>query len=360
MYSIRGAITAQNTQQSIVQQTQKLYETIISTNSITNQRIDCVFVSTTKDLTAAYAAKGIRQSKLYDNNTALLSLLEPEIDNSLNACIRLLVQVDGEWHTGIQHIYLDKAKILRPDIAHINIALDGPAGAGKSTIAKILAKKLGVSYLDTGAMYRALALKLIQQKTYLDTKSNQTQELTFDPSLAQSQLQNAAAQAHIDQILSTTQIEFGSGDKQGVIYLDGVDVSSQIREQSISIAASTISANPSIRTAMVALQQQIASQTSCVLDGRDIGTVVLPNADYKFFITASVDERANRRLQQIQNAGGRAALQQVKQDIMQRDHNDTTRKASPLQQASDALLLDTTSQTVEQTIQTLLHHLYCH
>jgi len=337
MYSIRGAITANNTKTSIQDQAKILFDTIISSNNIPSNSIDCVFVSTTNDLTAASAASGIRLSSLYNNNIALFSSIEPDICDSLCCCIRLLVQAGGQLssNTPKQHIYLNGAKILRPDIARVGIALDGPSGAGKSTIAKVLSQRLGIPYLDTGAMYRAFVLKLINTGAY-------------------KQNVNDVDTVTIDKAFETTRIEFGK-QKPDSVYLDGVDVSSQIRTPQISQAASFISANGIVRQKMLKLQQDIIKQTtSCILDGRDIGTVVMPDADYKFFITASLEQRAERRVEQLQKSGQIVDYQNIKLDIQKRDHNDQNREFAPLKQAEDAVLIDTTDQSENQTIQNII------
>ena len=205
----------------------------------------------------------------------------------------------------------------------INIAIDGPSGAGKSTIAKILSKELGVLYLDTGAMYRAVGLKALT--------------LNISPS----------DEANVKKFLPSTiiAIKFSNGEQQ--IYLDGVNVSQAIREHRVSKAASDISAIPAVRLKLVELQRQIAGRSNCILDGRDIGTYVLPNANFKFFLTASPLERARRRYSELKEKGQNIELEKIIADINERDKNDSTRAFAPLKKADDAIEIDTTFLTIE-------------
>ena len=190
----------------------------------------------------------------------------------------------------------------------IRIALDGPSGSGKSTIAKALSSKLNILYLDTGAMYRATALKAIK--------------------------------CNIDGTQHT--------------FLDGEDVSSKIREPHVSMMASNISSLKAVRLKMVDMQREIAKSTSCVLDGRDIGSYVLPNADYKFYITASVEVRANRRYKELLEKGHQVDFEELKKEIEQRDYNDKHRDFAPLTQAEDAVLIDTSDMSIEEVCNTVL------
>lgn len=202
------------------------------------------------------------------------------------------------------------------------IAIDGPGGAGKSTVAKLVAKRLGIDYIDTGAMYRAFGLKML--------RNNMPMEETDA----------------LKEMLNDTEIDFNG---QNVI-LDGEDVSGKIRTPEISKAASDCSAFPFIREKMVRDQQKMGSKKSVVMDGRDISTVVFPNAKYKFFVTATPEERAMRRYKELIEKGEKAEYQQVLDDINKRDYNDSHRKASPLRQAEDAELLDTTNMTIEEVV----------
>lgn len=208
----------------------------------------------------------------------------------------------------------------------MNIAIDGPAGAGKSTIAKLLAAKLGILYLDTGAMYRAVGLKALN--TGVD-------------------ISDAAA---VEKMLADTKIDVTQENGVQHVYLDGNDVSSAIRENAVSKAASDISAVPCVRYKMVELQREIASRCDTVLDGRDIGTFVLPNAEYKVFLTASAEERAKRRYAELKAKGSTLTLEQIKDDIVKRDYNDSHRTLAPLKKADDATEVDTTAMSIDDVV----------
>ena len=208
----------------------------------------------------------------------------------------------------------------------IRIALDGPSGSGKSTIAKRLSQKLNILYLDTGAMYRATALKAI--------------------SLGIDTLDENGVSTFIDDI--NLEIKYFDGTQH--TFLDGEDVSERIREPHVSMAASNISSLKCVRLKMVDMQRKIASQMSCVLDGRDIGSYVLPDADYKFFITASVEVRADRRYKELTLKGHKVDFEELKAEIEQRDYNDRTRDFSPLRKADDAIEIDTSFMSIEQVI----------
>ena len=208
----------------------------------------------------------------------------------------------------------------------MNIAIDGPAGAGKSTIAKLLAAKLGILYLDTGAMYRAVGLKALN---------------------AGVDISDAAA---VEKMLADTKIDVTQENGVQHVYLDGNDVSSAIRENAVSKAASDISAVPCVRYKMVELQREIASRCDTVLDGRDIGTFVLPNAEYKIFLTASAEERAKRRYAELKAKGSTLTLEQIKDDIVKRDYNDSHRTLAPLKKADDATEVDTTAMSIDDVV----------
>ena len=212
----------------------------------------------------------------------------------------------------------------------IRIALDGPSGSGKSTIAKRLSSKLKILYLDTGAMYRATALKALALN--IDT---------FD---------EEGVKTFIDDI--DLEIKYIDGTQH--TYLDGEDVSEKIREPHVSMAASNISSLKCVRLKMVEMQRKIADQMSCVLDGRDIGSYVLPNADFKFYITASVDVRADRRYKELTLKGHNVDFEQLKQEIEQRDYNDKNREFAPLTRAVDAMEIDTSYMTIDQVVNKVL------
>lgn len=209
----------------------------------------------------------------------------------------------------------------------INIAIDGPAGAGKSTIAKAVAKDLGIIYLDTGAMYRATAYLAIQNG--IDVKDEEK----------------------VSEMLKDLKMDV-KYDENGVqhIFVNGIDATPHLREHYMSKAASDISALPCVRYKMVDLQRDFASKNDVVLDGRDIGTFVLPNANCKFYLTASAEERAKRRLKDLQEKGENVDYDTLLKDIIQRDYNDSHREVAPLKQAEDADFVDTTQMSVEDVV----------
>jgi cytidylate kinase len=215
----------------------------------------------------------------------------------------------------------------------ISIAIDGPAGAGKSTIAKIVAKRININYLDTGAMYRAVALKALEMG--LDCK---------DPE-------------QIIPMLSSTNLSVSYERERQLVYVDGKDVTDLIRSPQVSIAASDIAVIPEVRMKLVEIQRELAQRYSLVVDGRDIGTYVLPNADKKFYLTATIDERARRRWLELIDRGYTQDINEIKKDLEKRDMNDMNRSFAPLRKAEDAILIDTTDKTIEEVVDEVCSHL---
>lgn len=213
---------------------------------------------------------------------------------------------------------------------HFTIAIDGPAGAGKSSVAKEVARELNAIYLDTGAMYRSVALYMLRNGV--------------DPQDAQT-VAARAGEAKID-------VRYVDGAQR--VYLLGEDVSEAIRENEVSSATSTVSAVPEVRRLLVARQQEIAAEQSVVMDGRDIGTAVLPNATLKIFLTASAEVRARRRFLELEQKGKPVPYEQLLVEINQRDWNDSHRVASPLCKAEDAVELDTSDMTKEEVISAMV------
>ena len=208
----------------------------------------------------------------------------------------------------------------------IRIAIDGPGGAGKSTIAKMVADKMNIEYIDTGAMYRAIG--------WMFAKNNV----------------NAEDSAEVQDVLDRTAIDFDNGK----IFLNGEDISGEIRTPEISKAASVCSKLPEVRSKLVALQREIAEGKSVVMDGRDIGTNVLPNAEVKIFLTADPMVRAKRRYDQLLESGKEADLNSIFEDIKERDYQDTHRELNPLKQAEDAVLLNTSDMTIDQVLDEIM------
>lgn len=208
-----------------------------------------------------------------------------------------------------------------------SIAIDGPASSGKSTIAKMLSKILEIEYIDTGAMYRALTWKVLESK--IDPKNKDK----------------------IINLLNTTNIDF----KNGNIFLDDQIINEEIRLNYVSQNVSYIAVIPEVRSKMVELQQKMARSKNIIMDGRDIGTVVLIDSKYKFYLTASIKERASRRYNELkQDRNLEYSLSDIEEDIIKRDNIDSNRKTNPLKKAEDAILIDTTDKTLEDVVQIIL------
>lgn len=212
----------------------------------------------------------------------------------------------------------------------INIAIDGPAGAGKSTIAKAAAKALGYIYVDTGALYRAVAYYVISQGAA------------------------ASDSGAVTALLPKITPELKHLDGAQHVFVNGEDVTGRIRTPEISMGASAVSAIPAVRDFLFDLQQKIAAENNVVMDGRDIGTVVLPGADVKIFLTATAEERARRRHKELTEKGERVSFEEVLADVNKRDYNDTHREIAPLKQAEDAVLCDTTGVDLQGAIEMLM------
>lgn len=207
-----------------------------------------------------------------------------------------------------------------------NVAIDGPAGAGKSTIAKAVAKKLGLIYVDTGAMYRAMALFMLREQ--VDPRDG-----------------DAVSQKCKEADIT---IDYENGEQ--VVFLNGENVNGFLRTEEVGNMASVISVQPAVRKKLVELQQALAKKRDCIMDGRDIGTCVLPDAQVKIYLTASSHVRAQRRFDELAAKGQKCDLEQIRHDIEERDYRDMHREHSPLRQAEDALLVDTSDMTVEEVI----------
>ena len=216
------------------------------------------------------------------------------------------------------------------------IAIDGFSSTGKSSISKVVADTLGLIHIDTGAMYRAITL------FGLRNFKNEKQEIDL-PKLLQN--------------LNEISLEFRENSGKLEIYLNGENVSKEIRTTEVSDNVSFIAKHPEVRARLVVLQRNIAEKQGVIMDGRDIGTVVLPNADYKFFLTASADERARRRFLELQSLGIETTIEEVKQNLIERDRIDSEREISPLKQAEDAILIDNTNLNKEETIDLILSYI---
>ena len=213
-----------------------------------------------------------------------------------------------------------------------NVAIDGPAGAGKSTIAKLVAKKKGYIYVDTGAMYRGLAIHFLKKKA--------------DPEDRQ-----AVAEACRD-----AEVTIGYEDGVQQIYLNGENVTGMLRTEEVGNMASKTSAIPEVREKLLELQRSLAREKDVIMDGRDIGTNILPNADVKIYLTASVETRARRRYDELKEKGTDCSLDEIARDIRERDERDMTREIAPLKKAEDAILVDSSDMTIQQVVDEICSH----
>ncbi len=213
----------------------------------------------------------------------------------------------------------------------VNIAVDGPSGSGKSSLAKVISHQLGILYLDTGALYRAIGYTVLQT-----IGSEYTQE-------------------QVEKLLPSLKVDLRYEGKMQHVYVNGEDVSPFIRTQPVAMAASDVSAFPLVRAFLLDLQRDIAARNSVIMDGRDVGTVILPNADVKIYLTADPKVRAARRVGELKEKGIEADFDTVLQEVIQRDHNDMTRPIAPLKQADDAVLLDNSALNAEETVEAALN-----
>ena len=211
----------------------------------------------------------------------------------------------------------------------MQVAIDGPASSGKSTISKLIAKENHFVYLDTGAMYRVVTLAVLRNNIALDDYEA------------------------IENLVQNIEIRFSMKDGKQSVFMNGEDVTDEIRSVEVTKNVSAVSAIKEVRTRLVHLQQEIAENHSIIMDGRDIGTVVLPQAEIKIFLVASVEERAKRRFIENQEKGIEISYEELVEDIRRRDHIDSTRKESPLKKAEDAIEIDTTTMTIEDVVKTV-------
>lgn len=209
------------------------------------------------------------------------------------------------------------------------VAIDGPAGAGKSTVAQLAARKLGCTYIDTGAMYRAVAWKTLQRKQPV------TDELILD-------------------VVKDVHVELAYVEGKTTVSVDGTDVTGEIRTPEVTAIVSQVAALGPVRSRMVELQRRMAAKGSVLMDGRDIATSVLPDANVKIFLTASIEERARRRFKEMQEKGYNVSLEELQKDIAARDKADSEREISPLVQAPDAELLDTSNMGIDEVVQAII------
>lgn len=342
-YAIRGATTVdENTPQGILDRTAVLLESVIKRNEIDNKDIVSIIFTATRDLDSQYPAVAAREMGMTE--IPLFCCQEMHVEGSLEKCIRLMMHVQLPQPRSIEHVYLEKAQALRPDLIRsesiidggqevLTIAIDGPAGAGKSTIARIISEELDIAYLDTGAMYRTVAYKVLSNN--IDSKDSHG----------------------VISALASMDIQVRYDGREQRMILDGKDVTSLIRDREVSKAASDVALIPEVRIELVKIQRDIAHANSLVMDGRDIGTYVLPNATLKFYLTASLEERAERRWKEMRGKGIEEDIESIKKSIRERDSNDENRSFAPLKQSKDAILVDTTEKSIGQVTAEILGHI---
>lgn len=332
--AFRGAaVIKEDTKEEIFDAVEQLITNIMSLNNLKAEDMTDIIFTVTPDITAAFPAAGVR--KLGITDVPMLDMAAPAVEGALQMCIRVMVHANTDKGNGeLNHVYLGGAAALRPDLAKdggkISVAVDGPAGAGKSSVAKRVAKELGYVHIDTGAMYRAVGVFAIKEGIDI---ADDTKKLT-----------DRLEDVKID-------ISFESDIQK--VYLNGEDVSERIREKDAGMAASLVAKIPEVRHRLVALQRELAKRGGVIVDGRDIGTAVLPDADLKVYLTASVEARALRRFKEYEEKGISCDLEELKREICVRDRQDMTREVSPLKQADDAVLLDTTELDFDGAVKTL-------
>ena len=329
--SIRGAITVDsNTREDILLNTRTLLKEIINSNNIELDSITSILFTATRDLDAAYPAVAARELGIV--NASLMCAQEMYVRDSLGMCIRVQVEVEtGRTQRDMNFVYLKDAVKLRPDIAgrgkNIAVAIDGPAGGGKSTVARELAAELGFIYVDTGAMYRSIGYKCLEND--VDTANEET----------------------VAELAEKINMEICYIEGKQRIFADAVDITDSIRTQEVADAASAVAKIPDVRRILVKLQREIAKNNNVIMDGRDIGSNVLPDAQVKVYLDADVAERAKRRCGELAQKGVEADFYKVLDEIMARDKQDKERKVNPLVIAEDATIIDTTDMKIVQVKQ---------
>ena len=333
MTSIRGATTSEeNTAEAILQAMEEMLHEIIAVNKLdVDQIIDIIF-SATKDLNAVYPAVAARKIGIVE--AGLFCVQEMDVQGSLPMCLRVLFHVDvAGKQSDMKHVYLRGAKVLRPDLVKkaLAVAIDGPAGAGKSTVAKEVAAAANSIYVDTGAMYRAVALYNIRKGV------NLSDETAVEGNLADISID----------------IKYDAQKNQRLI-LNDEDVTEALRTQQAGEGSSVVASYQSVRQKLVTLQRALARNHDVVMDGRDIGAFVLPEAAVKIYLDASIDERINRRMGELQQKGESADYQSVKNAIESRDYRDMNRIHSPLTRAKDAIYINSDGKTVKEITEMIL------
>ncbi|MGN1318117.1 MAG: (d)CMP kinase [Lachnospirales bacterium] len=325
--TIRGAITIENNiKEEVYSATTEMLEKIIEENNISNEDIININFTCTRDIDCAYPAVAARQIGITE--ASLMCFQELYVVGSLPMCIRAMVMINTDKaQKDMKHIYLRNAVKLRPDLAKKKIeavAIDGPAGSGKSTVAKLISSEMGYIYVDTGAMYRTVGYYCIKNNIdYNDSKK-------------------------VISVLDNINISLKFDDGIQKIYLDSEDVTSIIRTQKVADSASKVAAIPQVREKLVALQKNIANSNKVVMDGRDIGTNVIPDARVKIYLDADPIERAKRRCKELEEKNIKADIEKITEEIIERDNYDKNRKVNPLKVARDAVVIDTSSMSIDE------------
>jgi len=318
--AIRGATTVERDErEQIVNAVTELLTEIFIKNPINKDSIISIFFTATQDIKSVYPAEAARLLGILE--AGLLCAQEMYVGGSLEKCIRVLIHAETDIpQKDIKHIYLKGATVLRPDLTdeRFAIAIDGPAGAGKSTVAKLLAKELGFIYVDTGAMYRSAALYAIENSVSIED--------------------------YIDDI--SIELKYIGGEQK--VFLNGSDVTERIREQDVADMSSKVATLDCVRRAVTDIARNIAIKNDVVMDGRDIGSVVLPNAQVKIYLDASAVIRAKRRVGELKRKGIEADLNEIEKEVTDRDNRDMTRDIAPLKRLPEAIYIDTGNMTAKQ------------
>lgn len=326
--TVRGAVTVEeNSRKSVLLNTELMLSNIFESNDIQNCDIISIMFTATSDIDAVYPAVAARN--LGVTEASLTCVQEMFVEGSLEMCLRVVVTVETDKkQSEMKHIYLKGAKKLRPDLNNenkfISVAIDGPAGSGKSTVAKILAKEKGYLYIDTGAMYRSVALFCI--KNGVDISNSEA----------------------VAEVLPQIKIDFKNELFEQKVYLNNINVTEDIRTAEVSKGSSDVAALKCVRDRLVILQREFSQKHNVVMDGRDVGTYVIPDADVKIYMDADIEERAKRRFDEMLPKNQACDFETVKAEILERDDNDTKREFSPLKIAEDAVYIDTTHMSVVQ------------
>lgn len=330
--SIRGAITIeQNTRECIIKNSEELLKQILIENDILKDDIINIIFSATKDVTKAYPAIATRNLGITD--CPIMCTQELNIEGSLPMCIRIMLTIkSNKTKKDIKHIYLKDAKKLRPDISlkenPLAIAIDGPAGSGKSTVAKIIAKELNFTYIDTGAMFRAIAYYCL--KNNIDFK-----DIT----------------SHLENI--NIYLKFENENQQ--IYLNGENITEFIRTQEISKISSEVAKIKDVRQKLLNIQRDMAKNKNVVMDGRDVGTNILPNAKIKIYLDADIEERAKRRCLELSLDGKNYNFEKIALEIKERDFSDKNREIAPLKKSEDAIYINSTNLTIHEVSEKIIN-----